>query len=135
MPKVNVGVEVKSVKVFESKFEPGGIKAAKAAVEKAFKTASNHALGPPKEGGHILCLKVNVELDKAGRTVKGSCKWEISVIENGQRKAYFELKQVKPATATVPDVNPAKVTQLDIDEAVAGAVEAEVTGILKKLPY
>ncbi len=135
MPKVNVGVEVKSVKVFESKFEPGGMKAAKVAVEKAFKTASNHALGTAKEGGHILCLKVNVEQDKPGRTVKGSCTWEISVIENGQRKAFFNLKQSRPATATVPDVNPLKVTQLDIDEAVASAVEAEVSGILKKLPY
>ena len=135
MPKVSVGVEIKSVKVFDAKFEPGGMKAAKVGVDKAFKTASYHTLGTAKEGGHILCLKVNVEIDKPGRAVKGSCKWEISVIETGQRKAYFELKQVKPATATVPDVDPNKVTQLDIDEAVAGAVEAEVTGILKKLPH
>ncbi len=135
MPKVNVGVEVKSIKVFDAKFESGAMGPAKAAVLKAFKSASNHAFGVPKEGEHSIALKVTVVLDSPGRTVKGSCKWEIFVIENGQRKSFFKLKQATPATATVPDVNPNKVTQLDINEAAASAVEAELTGILKKLPY
>ena len=134
MPKINVGTEVKTVKVFDPKFESGAMKTAKAAVEKAFKSASKHALGTPPDGGHFISLKVNVELDKPGRNVKASCKWEISVIENGQRKLFPNLKQLTPATATVPDVNPAKVVQLDVDEAVASAVEAELSGILKKLP-
>jgi hypothetical protein len=134
MAKSPVGVEIKSVKVFESKFESGAKAAAAKAVEKVFKTSSKHEAGQPKEGDHFIALKVSVVLDKAKRTTQGSCTWEVSVVENGQRKMFPKLKQSRPATATVPDVNPEKVVQSDVDEAVANAVEAEMTGLLKKLP-
>jgi hypothetical protein len=135
MAKTPVGLEIKSLKVFESKFESGGKVAAKKAAEKAFKASSDYEIGvPAKNGGYFIALKISVTLDKAKRTTQGSSTWEINVNENGQRKMFPAVRQSRPATATVPDVNPEKVLQSDVDEAVAGSVEAEVTGILKKLP-
>jgi hypothetical protein len=54
-------------------------------------------------------------------------------VENGQRKMFPKLKQSRPATATITGVNPEKVTQSHVNEAVAEAIEAEMNGLLKKL--
>jgi hypothetical protein len=104
------------------------------AVAKAYAGNSDYELGKPKEGGYFIALKVTVQLDKLKRTVQGVCKWEVSVIEHGQRKMFPKIQQMTPATATVPGINPDELVQGDVDDAVAGCVEAEVTGILKKLP-
>ena len=134
MAKTPVGTEIKSVKVFDSKFESGAKQAAQAAINEAYKNASKHQLGTPKNGGHHIALTPSVVLDRGARTLVGTCKWEVSVIENGQRKMFPSLRQTKSASSTAQGINPDKVHQQSVNDAISGAVEAEVSGILKMLP-
>ncbi|HTF90056.1 MAG TPA: hypothetical protein VK843_16700 [Planctomycetota bacterium] len=134
MPKTVVGTEIASMKVFDSKLESGAKQAVQAAIAAVYRKSTRHQLGTPKEGGHFIQLTPTAVLDPARRVVVGTCKWEVAVIENGQRKLFASLRQTKVALSTVDRINPVKVRQQSVNDAIVGAVEKELAGVLASLP-
>lgn len=117
---MGVKVSVKEVKVWDKKFADK----AKAAAQSG---GNDGAKKSKVEGDFEVELKCVAEFDEK-KTIKATCSW---LIKQGST-LFPNLAQSKKATAS-KDVKPDKITQNDVDEVVAGAAEAELMGITKKL--
>jgi hypothetical protein len=115
-------IKVDKVVVYDSKLESAVKKTALSRGEKAASDALDEA--------YVIKLVPKLEFDDRKREIVGTCSW--SIYEGGGSRLFAALKQTKQATGRAT-VNPAKITQTNLDDAIGDVVENEVKGISKML--
>ena len=115
-------IKVEKAVVFDSKLD--------ASVKKAAKSAGEDAAKDSFEESYVIKLVPTLKYDDSAREIAASCTWEIYA--GGGSKLFARLKQVKGSTARAT-VNPAKITQANLDDTVGAVAGMEVKGIMKSL--
>lgn len=114
-------IKVEKVVVFDPKLE--------AMVKKAAKTGGEAAAADLDEA-YVVKLVPTLKFEEKAREIAASCTW--TIFEGGGSKLFARLKQTKGSTARAT-VNPAKITQSNLDDTVGAVAEIEVKAIMKSL--